>query len=106
MTKVEVQGKEKLPQVEIGILGGTGLYEIEGLKDIKEVSPETPFGSPSDAIVIGKLGGVGIAFLPRHGRNLGACWPVRAPSLRPTSRRSPSPASGATMPRRTSCGGG
>jgi 5'-methylthioadenosine phosphorylase len=52
----------------IGVIGGTGLYDIEGLTDIKEVRPETPFGRPSDAIVVGKLGGVGIAFLPRHGR--------------------------------------
>jgi 5'-methylthioadenosine phosphorylase len=52
----------------IGVIGGTGLYDIEGLTDIKEVRPETPFGKPSDAIVVGKLGGVGIAFLPRHGK--------------------------------------
>jgi 5'-methylthioadenosine phosphorylase len=53
----------------IGVIGGTGLYDIEGLTDIKEVRPETPFGKPSDAIIVGKLGGAGIAFLPRHGRN-------------------------------------
>jgi 5'-methylthioadenosine phosphorylase len=52
----------------IGVIGGTGLYDIEGLTDIKEVRPETPFGKPSDAILVGKLGGVGIAFLPRHGQ--------------------------------------
>jgi 5'-methylthioadenosine phosphorylase len=56
------------PQARIGVIGGTGLYDIEGLKDIKEVRPDTPFGKPSDAIIVGKLGGVGIAFLPRHGR--------------------------------------
>ncbi len=56
------------PQARIGVIGGTGLYNIEGLKDITEVRPETPFGKPSDAIIVGKLGGVGIAFLPRHGR--------------------------------------
>jgi 5'-methylthioadenosine phosphorylase len=56
------------PQARIGVIGGTGLYDIEGLKDIKEVRPETPFGKPSDAIIMGKLGGVGIAFLPRHGK--------------------------------------
>ena len=56
------------PQARIGVIGGTGLYDIEGLTDVKEVRPETPFGKPSDAIVVGKLGGVGIAFLPRHGR--------------------------------------
>ena len=56
------------PQVRIGVIGGTGLYNIEGLTEVKEVRPETPFGQPSDAIIVGKLGGVGIAFLPRHGK--------------------------------------
>jgi 5'-methylthioadenosine phosphorylase len=56
------------PQARIGVIGGTGLYDIEGLTDVKEVRPDTPFGKPSDAIVAGKLGGVGIAFLPRHGK--------------------------------------
>jgi 5'-methylthioadenosine phosphorylase len=55
------------PQAKLAVIGGTGLYDIEGLMDIKEVRPETPFGKPSDTIVVGKLGGVGIAFLPRHG---------------------------------------
>jgi 5'-methylthioadenosine phosphorylase len=57
-----------MPTARIGVIGGTGLYDIEGLTDVKEVRPETPFGKPSDAIVVGKLGGLGIAFLPRHGR--------------------------------------
>lgn len=56
------------PKAKIGVIGGTGLYDIEGLTDVKEVSPDTPFGRPSDAIVVGKLGGLGIAFLPRHGK--------------------------------------
>jgi len=56
------------PQARIGVIGGTGLYDIAGLTDISEVRPDTPFGKPSDAIVVGKLGGVGIAFLPRHGK--------------------------------------
>jgi 5'-methylthioadenosine phosphorylase len=51
------------------VIGGTGLYDIEGLTEVREVRPETPFGQPSDAIVVGKLGGGGIAFLPRHGKN-------------------------------------
>ncbi|MGD0794094.1 MAG: S-methyl-5'-thioadenosine phosphorylase [Dehalococcoidales bacterium] len=55
-------------QARIGVIGGTGLYDIEGLTDVKEVRPETPFGKPSYAIVVGKLGRVGIAFLPRHGK--------------------------------------
>ena len=57
-----------MPQAKIGVIGGTETYDIEGLTDIEEVDPETPFGKPSDTIVIGRLGGVGIAFLPRHGR--------------------------------------
>ena len=56
------------PQARIGVIGGTGLYNIQGLTDIKEFYPRTPFGKPSDAILVGKLGGAGIAFLPRHGR--------------------------------------
>ncbi len=57
-----------MPQAKIGVIGGTGLYDIEGMTDIEEVDINTPFGKPSDAIIIGKLGGVGIAFLPRHGK--------------------------------------
>jgi 5'-methylthioadenosine phosphorylase len=57
-----------MPQIKIGVIGGTGLYEIEGMTDIQERDVETPFGYPSDTIVIGKLNGTGIAFLPRHGR--------------------------------------
>src|SRR4030067_648094 len=57
-----------MPQAKIGVIGGTGLYNIEGMTDIEEVNIETPFGKPSDSIVVGKLGGVGIAFLPRHGK--------------------------------------
>ena len=52
----------------IGVIGGTGLYRIEGLQDAEEAYPDTPFGKPSDAIVTGTLNGVGVAFLPRHGR--------------------------------------
>ena len=52
----------------IGVIGGTGLYQIEGLIDTKETIIDTPFGAPSDAIVTGVLNGVGVAFLPRHGR--------------------------------------
>jgi len=57
-----------MPQAKIGVIGGTGLYDIEGLTDIKEVDINTPFGKPSDTIAIGKLDGVEVAFLPRHGR--------------------------------------
>ena len=54
--------------VQIGVIGGSGMYEIEGLTDIERQFPETPFGRPSDEIVTGTLRGVRIAFLPRHGR--------------------------------------
>ncbi len=57
-----------MPQAKIGVIGGTGLYDIEGLTALEEVDVDTPFGKPSDTIIVGKLGGVGIAFLPRHGK--------------------------------------
>jgi len=53
---------------QIGIIGGSGLYQMPELKDVEEVRVETPFGSPSDAFIIGTLEGVRVAFLPRHGR--------------------------------------
>jgi 5'-methylthioadenosine phosphorylase len=55
-------------KAEIGIIGGTGVYDPTLLKNIKEVKMRTPYGSPSDAISIGELKGKAIAFLPRHGR--------------------------------------
>jgi 5'-methylthioadenosine phosphorylase len=57
-----------LPQAEIGIIGGSGLYSMPGLTDVREVKQETPFGDPSDAYVLGTLEGRKIAFLARHGR--------------------------------------
>lgn len=60
--------QEKLPNAEIGILGGTGLYEIEGIEDMERVSLETPFGRTSDAYTIGSLEGKKVAFLSRHGK--------------------------------------
>src|ERR1044071_6825841 len=59
---------ENLPQAEIGIIGGSGLYQMEALTNIEELSVDTPFGPPSDAFVIGTLAGLRVAFLPRHGR--------------------------------------
>lgn len=52
----------------VGVIGGSGLYEIEGLQDVKEVFIETPFGAPSDAFMTGTLDGIRMVFLPRHGR--------------------------------------
>jgi 5'-methylthioadenosine phosphorylase len=53
---------------KIGIIGGSGLYQMPELKDVEEVSVETPFGPPSDAFIVGTLEGQRVAFLPRHGR--------------------------------------
>jgi 5'-methylthioadenosine phosphorylase len=55
--------------VKIGIIGGSGLYKMDALKDVREVSLDTPFGSPSDALILGTLEGTEVAFLARHGRN-------------------------------------
>jgi 5'-methylthioadenosine phosphorylase len=55
-------------QPEIGIIGGTGLYDSKLLKNIQEVEVNTPYGAPSDSFTIGELGGRQVAFLARHGR--------------------------------------
>ena len=52
----------------IGILGGSGLYQMPELQNVREVEIDTPFGETSDAYFIGELDGVSVAFLPRHGR--------------------------------------
>jgi 5'-methylthioadenosine phosphorylase len=52
----------------IGIIGGSGLYQMSEFRDVEEVSVDTPFGSPSDAFIIGTLADERVAFLPRHGR--------------------------------------
>jgi len=57
-----------MEQADIGIIGGTGLYEMEGFTDVREVRVETPFGPPSDSLMVGSLEGRRVAFLPRHGR--------------------------------------
>jgi 5'-methylthioadenosine phosphorylase len=54
--------------IRIGIIGGSGLYKMDGLTDTRERTMETPFGAPSDALLLGKLDGVDVAFLARHGR--------------------------------------
>jgi 5'-methylthioadenosine phosphorylase len=55
-------------QAEIGIIGGTGLYDPKLLKNIEEITLNTPYGAPSDAITLGELAGKRVAFLPRHGK--------------------------------------
>ncbi len=57
-----------MSQAEIGIIGGSGLYSMPGLTDIRELRQQTPFGDPSDAYVLGTLAGRKVAFLSRHGR--------------------------------------
>ncbi|MDT9178745.1 MAG: S-methyl-5'-thioadenosine phosphorylase [Limnospira maxima] len=58
-----------MTQAKIGIIGGSGLYQMEALTDLEEVLVETPFGSPSDLIILGTLEGMRVAFLARHGRD-------------------------------------
>ncbi|MDO8673825.1 MAG: S-methyl-5'-thioadenosine phosphorylase, partial [Dehalococcoidia bacterium] len=57
-----------MAEAKIGVIGGSGLYEIEGLTQVEQVKISTPFGDPSDLITVGSLEGTKIAFLPRHGR--------------------------------------
>ena len=54
-------------QADIGVIGGSGLYAF--LEDAHEVSVETPYGDPSDPLVVGTVAGRGVAFVPRHGRD-------------------------------------
>src|SRR5690349_10904261 len=54
--------------IKLAVIGGSGLYGMDELRDVHEKKIRTPFGAPSDAIVIGTLQGTRIAFLPRHGR--------------------------------------
>ena len=58
-----------MAEAKIGIIGGSGLYKMEALQDIQEVKLSTPFGEPSDALIVGKLEDAQVAFLARHGRN-------------------------------------
>jgi len=57
-----------VPEAKLAVIGGSGLYQIEGLSSVQEVRISTPFGEPSDAITVGDLEGMGVAFLPRHGK--------------------------------------
>jgi len=57
-----------MTQRTIGVVGGSGFYRLPGLEDVREVTVETPFGPPSDAVISGRLGDTNLLFLPRHGR--------------------------------------
>ena len=56
-------------QEKIGVIGGSGLYSINQLKEVKELEIDTPFGKPSDSLVQGKIDGIDVVFLARHGRH-------------------------------------
>src|SRR4028118_1799221 len=58
-----------MAEAKIGVIGGSGLYKMEALKDVEELVVDTPFGAPSDALIVGTLEGTPVAFLARHGRN-------------------------------------
>jgi len=68
MPKKKSRTSAKKEAVKIGIIGGSGLYQMPGLTDTREVRVRTPFGDPSDALVVGTLEGRRVAFLARHGR--------------------------------------
>lgn len=57
-----------MESVKIGVIGGSGIYQMEKLENIQELELDTPFGKPSDTIIVGTLAGQRVAFLPRHGR--------------------------------------
>jgi 5'-methylthioadenosine phosphorylase len=61
--------KIRKPQADVAIIGGSGLYHMEGLTRLKEITVTTPFGRPSDSIILGSFEGLNIAFLARHGRD-------------------------------------
>lgn len=70
-----------MERVTLAVIGGSGVYQMEGLTDVKEIKVRTPFGNPSDAIIVGVLGNQRIAFLPRHARGhriMPSELPVRA----------------------------
>ncbi|TEU17222.1 MAG: S-methyl-5'-thioadenosine phosphorylase [Dehalococcoidia bacterium] len=56
-----------MPEAKVGVIGGSGLYKMGGMTEVEEVKVSTPFGEPSDAIILGNIEGVRVAFLPRHG---------------------------------------
>ena len=55
-------------EAKIGIIGGSGLYKMDALKDVQEIKLSTPFGDPSDVLIVGEIEGATVAFLARHGR--------------------------------------
>lgn len=65
---MKTRKRNRSPKAEVAVIGGSGLYEMEGLADVREVRVTTPYGRPSDAVILGTLDGRSVAFLSRHGR--------------------------------------
>ena len=55
------------PSADVGLIGGSGLYALAGMTDVRDVRVDTPFGPPSDLVRVGRVGATGVAFLARHG---------------------------------------
>ena len=66
---LRINQMSELSQEKIGVIGGSGLYSINQLKEIKELEIDTPFGKPSDNLIQGKIEGIDVVFLARHGRH-------------------------------------
>ena len=69
----------------LGIIGGSGIYDLPGLEDVSERHVATPWGEPSDALRIGRVGQTRVVFLPRHGRGH-RLLPSELPPLRPDNQ--------------------
>lgn len=65
----QIGSSETMDNIKIGIIGGSGLYKMDALQNVEEISVSTPFGFPSDKLIAGTLEGTPVVFLPRHGRN-------------------------------------
>ena len=68
MGRILIREVSMSDEIEIGVIGGSGLYNMEEMSDIEEMEIDTPFGKPSDSLIVGTLHGRRVAFLPRHGR--------------------------------------
>lgn len=69
MNKVKHRKEEVvMTKARLGVIGGSGLYQLDALSDVEEIDLDTPFGKPSDSVIAGNLAGIRVAFLPRHGR--------------------------------------
>ena len=62
-----MQGPGRDGSVRLGVIGGSGLYDLDGLTDVRQTEVATPFGAPSAPVTLGRLGETELCFLPRHG---------------------------------------